>query len=366
MSERRFNPNYVASMCWYLPDRYSEIRPVSHGSFGYVCSAKDSVSNRLVAIKLLKRPFDVIELAKRTYRELVVLSHMKHENVVHLIDAFSSQKTLEEFTDLYLVMPYMPLDLRRVIKNQVIDDEQIQIFAYQILRGLKYIHGAKILHRDLKPENIIVNEDLELQIADFGLARNAENLRDNKSYVMSRSYRAPEVMAKWMDYNETVDIWSAGCIFVEMKTRIVLFGDRSQQHQIRHFLRVTGKPDEIMMAKIKSESIRAFIESMDAPSEPSYAELFPWASPELLDLLSKMLELDPDRRLTAPEALKHPYFAKYHDDEIEEEGTPWEDPLLDEISLSENEWKEATWNYLQQLDQGSAPQPSTSQSADCE
>lgn len=103
LAERNFIPNHVAGMFWYLPERYTEVRPVSHGSFGYVwwvtfrvsflvllqnktiicnfSSARDKISNRQVAIKLLKRPFDVMELAKRTYRELVVLSHMKHENV---------------------------------------------------------------------------------------------------------------------------------------------------------------------------------------------------------------------------------------------------------------------------------------------
>nr|CDS29288.2 p38 MAP kinase MPK2 protein [Hymenolepis microstoma] len=341
MSERNFITHHIGGggLCWHLPERYINLKPVSYGSFGCVCSAKDTLTNCQVAIKLLKKPFDVLELAKRTYRELAVLSHMKHENVVHLVDAFSNQKSIDEFEDLYLVMPFMPIDLARVLQNESLDDEQILLFSYQILRGLKYIHGAKILHRDLKPANIIVNEDLELQIADFGLARNVENLRDNRSYVMTRSYRAPEVLTKWLDYNETVDIWSAACIFVEMKTGTPLFNDILKVQQVRHILQVTGKPDEIMMQKISSQHSCSYIENMDVPQKSNLAEIFPWACAELLDLLARMLELDPDRRLKAAEALEHPYFQRYHDDENEEVGTPWEDPLLEEISLTEDEWK---------------------------
>ncbi|VUZ47423.1 unnamed protein product [Hymenolepis diminuta] len=255
MTERNFITHHIGGggLCWYLPERYIELKPVSYGSFGSVCSAWDTVTNHQVAIKLLKRPFDVLELAKRTYRELAILSHLKHENVVHLIDAFTNQKSVEDFEDLYLVMPFMPIDLGRVLKNESLDDEQILLFSYQILRGLKFIHGAKILHRDLKPANIIVNEDLELKIADFGLARSAFSLIDSGSYVTTRAYRAPEVLTKWMDYDERVDIWSAGCIFVEMKIGTPLFGDLLKPQLIKHILQVTGGPDEIMMQKINSE-----------------------------------------------------------------------------------------------------------------
>ncbi|VUZ47424.1 unnamed protein product [Hymenolepis diminuta] len=154
-----------------------------------------------------------------------------------------------------------------------------------------------------------------------------------------------------MDYDERVDIWSAGCIFVEMKIGTPLFGDLLKPQLIKHILQVTGGPDEIMMQKINSEYSRSYIKNMDIPPKLNMADIFPWASAELLDLLSKMLELDPDRRLKASEALKHPYFQKYHDEENEEVGTPWRDPLLDEVSLTENEWRDATWNFLNNFEQ---------------
>ncbi|VDO08731.1 unnamed protein product [Rodentolepis nana] len=342
MSERNFIPHHLGGggLCWHLPERYIELNP-------------DTVTNRRVAIKLLKKPFDVLELAKRTYRELAILSHLRHENVIHLIDAFSNQKSMDEFEDLYLVMPFMPIDLACVLQTDSLDDEQILLFSYQILRGLKYIHGAKILHRDLKPANIIVNEDLDLRIADFGLARNTENLKDNISYVMTRTYRAPEVL--------TIDIWSAACIFVEMKTRVPLFNDMVKPQHFKHILQITGKPDEIMMKKISSDHSRSYIEDDDVPEKPNLVEIFPWASDELRDLLSRMLELDPDRRLKAAEALEHPYFQTYHDEKNEEVGTPWEDPLLVKNLSTEIEWKEATWNFLKNFEQETLSQPSTSQ-----
>lgn len=135
----------------------------------------------------------------------------------------------------------MGADLNNIIRTQRLTDDHVQFLVYQILRGLKYIHSAGIIHRvrifmqvqtiivfythylfqDLKPSNIAVNEDCELKILDFGLARPTET--EMTGYVATRWYRAPEIMLNWMHYNQTVDIWSVGCIMAELMTGKTLF-----------------------------------------------------------------------------------------------------------------------------------------------
>ena len=115
----------------------------------------------------------------------------------------------------------MDLDLGNIIKIQKLTDDQVKFIVYQIMRGLKYIHSAGIIHRDLKPSNLAVNEDCDLKILDFGLARPTD--AEMTGYVATRWYRAPEIMLNWMHYSQTVDIWSVGCIMAELLTGRPLF-----------------------------------------------------------------------------------------------------------------------------------------------
>ncbi|EUB54217.1 Mitogen-activated protein kinase [Echinococcus granulosus] len=138
MSERNFVPVEFNGLCWTLPDRYSDLTSVGSGAFGVVCSAKDNLLQRMVAIKRIDKPFDTLEDAKRTYRELAIMAHMDHENVVTLVDAFTPQATLESFNEIFFVMPLMAGDLAEVLKHQVLDDDQITFLVYQILRALKW------------------------------------------------------------------------------------------------------------------------------------------------------------------------------------------------------------------------------------
>lgn len=132
---------------------------------------------------------------------------------------------------------------------------QGQFLVYQLLRGLKYIHSAGIIHRDLKPSNIAVNEDCELRILDFGLARPTES--EMTGYVATRWYRAPEIMLNWMHYNQTVDIWSCGCIMAELLTGRTLFPGSDHIHQLNLIMEILGTPNDDFMKKISSESVRS-------------------------------------------------------------------------------------------------------------
>ncbi|KAI5644983.1 protein kinase domain-containing protein [Phthorimaea operculella] len=238
---------------WIVPERYQMLTPVGSGAYGQVCSAIDTLHNMKVAIKKLARPFQSAVHAKRTYRELRMLKHMNHENVIGLLDVFSPEKTMDEFQQVYMVTHLMGADLNNIVRTQKLSDDHVQFLVYQILRGLKYIHSAGIIHRDLKPSNIAVNEDCELKILDFGLARPTET--EMTGYVATRWYRAPEIMLNWMHYNQTVDIWSVGCIMAELLTGRTLFPGTDHIHQLNLIMEVLGTPAPEFMQKISSESV---------------------------------------------------------------------------------------------------------------
>jgi len=242
---------------WEVPTKYINLTPVGSGAYGQVCSAMDSESKSTdgnivkVAIKKIARPFQSAVHAKRTYRELRMLKHMNHENIVGLVDCFTPVTSIDNFSDVYMVMPLMGADLNNIIKTQKLSDDHVQFLVYQIIRGMKYVHSAGIIHRDLKPSNIAVNEDCELKILDFGLARPTET--EMTGYVATRWYRAPEIMLNWMHYNQTVDIWSVGCIMAEMLTGKTIFPGTDHIDQLTRILQLVGKPDDKLLAKLGSE-----------------------------------------------------------------------------------------------------------------
>ncbi|CRK25369.1 hypothetical protein BN1723_003275 [Verticillium longisporum] len=149
-----------------ITSRYSDLQPVGMGAFGLVCSARDQLTNQNVAVKKIMKPFSTPVLAKRTYRELKLLKHLRHENVISLSDIFISP-----LEDIYFVTELLGTDLHRLLTSRPLEKQFIQYFLYQIMRGLKYVHSAGVVHRDLKPSNILVNENCDLKICDFGLAR---------------------------------------------------------------------------------------------------------------------------------------------------------------------------------------------------
>ncbi len=165
-----------------------------------------------VAIKKVVNAFDDLIDAKRILREVKMLRHFKHENVIGLRDLVPPPED-ESFNDIYIVLDFMETDLHKIIysKNEL-TDEHIQYFLYQILKGMKYIHSANVIHRDLKPSNLLLNSNCDLKICDFGLARGVKEDVDYEltEYVVTRWYRAPEVMCSCQEYDSKIDVWSIG------------------------------------------------------------------------------------------------------------------------------------------------------------
>jgi len=146
---------------------YEKRRKIGSGTYGIVYSAVDQRTGQHVAVKKVCNVFDNLILARRTYREVKILRHFQHDNVICIRDILRPTEKL--FSDIYLVFDLMDTDLHQIIHSrQEITDEHVRYFLYQILRGLKYIHSANVIHRDLKPGNILVNENCDLKIGDFG------------------------------------------------------------------------------------------------------------------------------------------------------------------------------------------------------
>ncbi|XP_023068408.2 mitogen-activated protein kinase 13 isoform X2 [Piliocolobus tephrosceles] len=324
--KKGFYKQDINKTAWELPKTYVSPTHVGSGAYGAVCSAIDKRSGEKVAIKKLSRPFQSEIFAKRAYRELLLLKHMQHENVIGLLDVFTPASSLRNFHDFYLVMPFMQTDLQKIMGMEF-SEEKIQYLVYQMLKGLK----------DLKPGNLAVNEDCELKILDFGLARHAD--AEMTGYVVTRWYRAPEVILSWMHYNQTVDIWSVGCIMAEMLTGKTLFKGKDYLDQLTQILKVTGVPGTEFVQKLNDKAAKSYIQSLPQTPKKDFTQLFPRASPQAVDLLEKMLELDVDKRLTAAQALTHPFFEPFRDPEEETEAQQPFDDSLEHEKLTVDEWK---------------------------
>uniref|UniRef100_A0A8C8CWM1 mitogen-activated protein kinase n=1 Tax=Oncorhynchus tshawytscha TaxID=74940 RepID=A0A8C8CWM1_ONCTS len=306
-------------------------------------SAQDRRTGVRVAIKKLHRPFQSKLFAKRAYRELRLLKHMKHENVIGLLDVFTSEISLDRFHDFYLVMPFMGTDLGKLMKMERLSQDRVQFLVYQILKGLKYIHSAGIIHRDLKPGNLSVNEDCELKILDFGLARQTDT--EMTGYVVTRWYRAPEVILNWMHYTQTVDIWSVGCIMAEMLLGKPLFKGNDHLDQLKEIMKITGTPTADFVTKLQSQDAKNYIRSLPKVPKKDLHFIFSKASSDAVCVLERMLLLDPERRVSASEALAMPFFSEFREPEEETEAQSY-DHSMDNTDLPLEQWKRHTFTEI--------------------
>ncbi|XP_078508681.1 mitogen-activated protein kinase 7 isoform X1 [Lissotriton helveticus] len=333
-------------------DEYEIIETIGTGAYGVVSSARRRSTGQQVAIKKIPNAFDVVTNAKRTLRELKILKHFKHDNIIAIKDILKPSVPYADFKSVYVVLDLMESDLHQIIhSSQPLTLEHVRYFLYQLLRGLKYIHSANVIHRDLKPSNLLINENCELKVGDFGMARGLCTKPDEYKYFMTeyvatRWYRAPELMLSLHEYTQAIDMWSVGCIFAEMLGRKQLFPGKNYIHQLQLIMTVLGTPSSQVIRAIGADRVRAYIQSLPVRQPVPLESLYPGGDRKALDLMQKMLRFDPRERISVLEALRHPFLSKYHDPDDEPNCVPAFDFDFDKQVLTKEQIKESIVNEI--------------------
>ncbi|CAI9776088.1 unnamed protein product [Fraxinus pennsylvanica] len=291
------------------------ILPLGRGAYSLVCSANNKETYERVAIKKIGNAFDNRIEAKRTLREIKLLRHMDHENIIAIKDIIRPPKK-DAFNDVYLVCELLDADLHQIIESdQPLTDEHCLYFIYQLLRGLKYVHSANVLHRDLEPSNLLLNANCDLKIGGFGLAGTTSetDFMTETEYVVTCWYRAPELLLNCSKYTAAIDVWSVGCILAEILTREPLFPGKDYVHQLKLITGLIGTPDDATLEFLRSDNARKYVIQLSQFPKQQLSARFPNMHPLALDLLEKLLVFDPNQRITVDDALCHPYLSPLYD-----------------------------------------------------
>lgn len=307
-----------------LRSAYHVQRFLSSGSYGAVCAGTDANNNQVA----IKRVFNTVSdnrtvnilsdsfLAKRVLREVKLLNHFHHTNILGVVDLILDLQPPNKHK-LYLVTELMRTDLAQVIADTRIEitKDHIQYFMYNILLGLHALHSAGVVHRDLHPGNVLLDEKNDIKICDFNLAREDTADSDKTHYVTHRWYRAPELVMQFKGFTKKVDMWSAGCVMGELFNRKALFRGTTFYNQLNKIVETLGTPREDV-TMFSSQSARDYLQGALSKCQPrAWADVVPNADPVALDLLSRLLCFNPNTRISAEEALQHEYFTDLYDEE---------------------------------------------------
>ncbi|CAE6409239.1 unnamed protein product [Rhizoctonia solani] len=286
---------------------YVQLEKLGEGTYATVFKGRSRTTNEIVALKEIH--LDAEEGTPSTaIREISLMKELKHVNIVRLHDVIHTE------TKLVLIFEYCEQDLKKYMDTHgergALDPNTVRSFMYQLLKGTAFCHDNRVLHRDLKPQNLLINRKGELKLGDFGLAR-AFGVPVNtfSNEVVTLWYRAPDVLLGSRTYNTSIDVWSCGCIFAEMITGVPLFRGRDNQDQLLNIMRIIGTPDERVLRKIAADSPEIQLKQYPRYPKVPWQQVVPKASPQAIDLLERLLQFDPTKRITAQEALSHPYFA---------------------------------------------------------
>jgi renal tumor antigen len=291
--------------------KYKLIAKTGEGTFSEVIKAQFIKTGRMAAIKCMKSHFES-EDQVNNLREIQALRRLSpNPNIVKLLEVLYDQPTGR----LALVFELMEMNIYELIRGrrQYLPEARVRHLMYQLVKAMDHMHRQGIFHRDIKPENILVSND-ELKLADFGSCRGIYSKQPYTEYISTRWYRAPECLLTNGYYNYKMDMWGVGCVFFEVVSMYPLFPGTNEADQIQKIHNIMGTPDTELLDKFRAHA--AHIDLNFTPKEGTgIAKLLPHASSDCIDLICKLLEYNPELRITARQALRHPYFKELRDAE---------------------------------------------------
>ncbi|KAL7787028.1 negative regulator of the PHO system [Trichoderma ceciliae] len=286
------------------PSSFQQLEKLGEGTYATVFKGRNRQTGELVALKEIH--LDSEEGTPSTaIREISLMKELKHENIVGLHDVIHTENKL------MLVFEYMDGDLKRYMDTNgergALKPTTIKSFMYQLLKGIDFCHQNRVLHRDLKPQNLLINSKGCLKLGDFGLAR-AFGIPVNtfSNEVVTLWYRAPDVLLGSRTYNTSIDIWSAGCIMAEMYTGRPLFPGTTNEDQIVRIFRIMGTPTERTWPGITQ--LPEYKPTFQMYATQDLRNILHAIDPSGIDLIQRMLQLRPELRISAHDALQHPWF----------------------------------------------------------
>lgn len=338
----------------HITKKYEIKKRLGKGAYGIVWKAIDKRTGEVVAVKKIFDAFRNQTDAQRTFREIMFLQEFgDHPNIVKLHNVLKA----ENDKDIYLVFEFMDTDLHNVIKKgNILKDVHKRYIIYQLLKACKYMHSGNVIHRDQKPSNILLDSECFVKVCDFGLARSLSQILIDEGgdpnlteYVATRWYRAPEILLASHRYTKGVDMWSIGCILGEMLLGKPLFPGSSTLNQIEKIMASIQPPSKADVESIKSTYGASVLDKAAIRPRKPIEDLIPDAPADAIDLLKKLLHFNPDKRLTAEQALKHPYVERFHNpaDEISV-GHDVVPPLSDDVQLTVAEYRDKLYEMILQ------------------
>lgn len=348
--------------------KYEVIQKLGSGAYGIVWKAADKKTRQTVALKKIFDAFQNSTDAQRTFREIMFLQELNHDNIIRLLNVHKADND----KDIYLVFDYMETDLHAVIRAGILEEIHKQYIIYQLLKALKYIHSAELLHRDMKPSNLLLNSECFVRVCDFGLARSVASLEHENSmsgpnltdYVATRWYRAPEILLGSTKYTKGVDMWSIGCILGELLGGKPVFPGSSTMNQLERIIAITGRPSQEDIDAIKSPFAATMLENLPPMDQKHLSQLFPSASGDALDLMKRLLQFNPNKRITAEDSLKHPYVALFHNPADETVAPrPIKISFDDDTKFSIEEYRDKLYNEIVKQKKESRSKHSSSSSS---
>ncbi|XP_020261534.1 cyclin-dependent kinase G-2 isoform X1 [Asparagus officinalis] len=294
-------------------DEFERLNKIDEGTYGVVYRAKDKKTGEVVALKKVKMEKEREGFPLTSLREINILLSFHHPSIVDVKEVVVGSS----LDSIFMVMEYMEHDLKALMETmkQPFSQSEVKCLMLQLLSGVKYLHDNWVLHRDLKTSNLLLNNQGELKICDFGLARQyGSPLKPYTHLVVTLWYRSPELLLGAKEYSTAIDMWSLGCIMAELLAKEPLFSGKTEFDQLDKIFRTLGTPNEKIwpgfakLPGVKVNFVRQPYNRLREKFPPTSFSGRPTLSEAGFDLLNKLLTYDPEKRITAEAALDHDWF----------------------------------------------------------